>query len=129
MLLMLLLLTAGVAGMHTLGHADAGHAVAAGHSSDVHLMQDPGCCGATAPMLLTATSGRGSPTPMTDPALMCLAILGAAALIAFALVLLARLRAVPLLAAATPSVALRPGRGPPRAPLGLTIADLSVLRN
>jgi hypothetical protein len=126
-LLMLFLLAAGVAGMHTLGHAAGEHA-AAGHGPAVHVMGDAGCCGDPAAMPMAAT-GRAPGMPMTDPTLMCLAILGAAALICVALILLARRGSSTLAATTTRFFVLRPGRGPPRALLGLTIADLSVLRN
>ena len=129
-LLMLLLLAAGVAGMHTLGHAAGGHTTthATAHSPAVHVMQDSDCCGAAAAVPVAA-NGHRPEAPMTDPTVMCLAILGAAVLIAFALVMLSRPGPTTPPTASTSAITLRPGRGPPRALLGLTLADLSVLRN
>jgi len=126
MLLMLLLLCAGVLGMHTLGHqpghlpmhqTHAATAIAPAMSDD--------CCAVVGPVL----SGHAPMGPMTDPTSVCLAILSALTLaIVFLLLrsgsggverLLRQLRAL-----------VPAGRGPPGARrVGLLLADLAVLRN
>ncbi|NUR71048.1 MAG: hypothetical protein HOU81_09515 [Hamadaea sp.] len=137
LLLLLLLLAAGVAGMHTLGHASHTPAHNPVHSSAMSAAVSAGSGmsaesrGADRPgTVIRWESGSGHGGPMTDPTVMCLAILGGVALIAFVLVLLVRRLAGSGVRPAQP-IAVRNlfGRGPPRTPVGLLLADLSVLRN
>jgi hypothetical protein len=128
-LLMLLLVTTGVFGMHTLGHAGSGHV--AGHPpvsmpvGVAHAMDD-GCCGAPA---ARALGGHAPGVPMSDPTAICLAIL-CAALLAVVVFPLRRNRQSGERRRDVAAAVSRTGRGPPGRPrLGLLIADLAVLRN
>lgn len=128
---LLLILTAlGVAGMHTMGHIGAGHGMLA-------MRAEPNT--ATAPIVdsmavavqsvalprMAVPHPGGSP----DPTQMCLAVLtlvDSAFLIASALLAVGRLA---LYGTALQAVFAASGRDPPcRPPVGLLIADLSVLR-
>jgi hypothetical protein len=143
--ILLLVLTAlGVAGMHTMGHVGAGHGTHAVQAVQhaMHTVQavHAGPHTATAP---AATSMIAAVPPVAlariavphrggdlDPTQMCLAVLtlvGSALLIAAALLAIGR--------PARSGTALRTvfaasGRDPPprRPPVGLLVAELSVLR-
>jgi hypothetical protein len=138
--ILLLVLTAlGVAGMHTMGHVGAGHGTHAMQA--VHTVHaGPHTATAAAPAA-AAMIVAGPPVALAgiavphrggglDPTQMCLAVLtlvGSALLIAAALLAIGR--------PARSGTALRmvfaaSGRDPPprRPPIGLLVADLSVLR-
>ncbi|MCP2327122.1 hypothetical protein HDA40_005629 [Hamadaea flava] len=120
LLLLLLLLAAGIAGMHTLGHATHGPS----HAPMSVMAADHAASGVSAGW----EGGSGRHGPMTDPTVMCLAILGGVALLAVALLL--RFQRSTASGVRPPQPAAREsGRGPPRTPVGLLLADLSVLRN
>jgi len=127
MLLMLLLLCAGVLGMHTLGHQSEHLAFppAHAHAAAMSVAADD-CCGHPQ---ATALSGHNPTAPMSDPTAVCLAILCAVALI-IAFFLLRR-RTADLARSGSRQMLMRyTGRAPPGRPrLGLLIADLAVSRN
>ncbi|NUO59138.1 MAG: hypothetical protein HOV78_20955 [Hamadaea sp.] len=141
LLLLLLLLAAGVAGMHTLGHAS--HATTHSPGMSAHVSAHVSAVvsagsgmsaeswGEIRPgTVIRWESGSGHHGPMTDPTVMCLAVLGGVALIAFALILLFRKAAAARVRPTQPPArGNNLGRGPPRTPVGLLLADLSVLRN
>lgn len=122
-LALLFALTAGVFGMHTLGHE---HADAAAHPAMAMVAQVDG---PHAPAGINGLASDGSHRPpLTDPTDVCIAVLVAA--LAWAL-LRAALRAADgrshSVATTTPAMAVR---GPPlRSGMGLLLADLAVLRN
>jgi len=135
MLLMLLLVCAGLFGMHTLGHQPK-HLAAHVHADASPTAADPmaqpdrmaiGCCVAGNGAALT---GHTPAAPMHDPNALCLAILCAAA-VTVLLLLVWRGRPVRgghLFAGYLP--AGRAARAPPPRPrIGLLLADLAVLRN
>lgn len=119
-LLLLALLAFGVLGMHTLGHpTHTGHGGA-------HL---PTATTAHHDVMMIAVEGTDSSTGMLDPMNVCLAILTVltlAALVSALYLATGRQGGHRLYQGATLILA---GRGPPaRPPLGLILADLSVLR-
>jgi hypothetical protein len=136
--ILLLVLTAlGVAGMHTMGHVGAGHGT---HAMQAVQAVHAGPHTATAPAATSMIVAGPPAAPASlavphrggglDPTQMCLAVLtlvGSALLIAAALLAIGR--------PARSGTALRmvfaaSGRDPPprRPPIGLLVADLSVLR-
>ncbi|MEV6965060.1 DUF6153 family protein [Hamadaea sp. NPDC051192] len=129
LLLLLLLLAAGIAGMHTLGHAAHGPTHAPMSAMPTHAPMSAMPADHAAPGMAAGwESGSGRHGPMTDPTVMCLAILGGVALLAVALLL--RLQRSTASGVRPPQPAAREsGRDPPRTPVGLLLADLSVLRN
>ncbi len=131
-LLFVVLVAAGIAGMHTLGHPTSGGHGAAAHSNGpaahestmAHLADD------VTTMTASATGVVLHGTDMSlDPSTVCLAILAGFALAALlaALIIGGRRKAPPpryLHGAVTLA-----GRGPPAwLCVGLRLADLSVLR-
>jgi hypothetical protein len=147
---LLLVVTAfGVAGMHTIGHADGGHRHPFGgptrHASahvthdratvrtDPHEVAPPAAVVELHAVVPSAVlvAGLASPRPGggLDPTAMCLAVLTLALLTAFAAAAAWATRG--RFGPAVPAGAARlgAGRGPPsRASVGLLMADLSVLR-
>jgi disulfide bond formation protein DsbB len=131
-LLFVLLVAAGIAGMHTLGHPSSGGHGSATHSATPAAHQAP--LGHQAVHIMTvATSASevalGGTDMSLDPSTVCLAILvafGLAALLA-ALVIGERHTAPPV--RYLRGAAALAGRGPPLSlRVGLRLADLSVLR-
>jgi hypothetical protein len=114
-LLLLATVAFGVVQMHSLGHGGTGH--------------ESGPAVAMAEHSVPADPEPG-PAPEPDPLAVCLAVLGALALVAPMLVLLAYRTLRRDRGAATPAPSARPGRGPPLPvpPLGRQLASLSVLR-
>lgn len=126
MLLMLLLLCAGVLGMHTLGHMTPGHAHTYATGPAAVAMTDD-CC--TSSGGGAQVSGHRPMAPMGDPGSVCLAILTALTLAVVFLLLHVSRTGLDGLRSQLRSAA-HPARGPPgRAPVGLLLADLAVLRN
>ncbi len=120
-LVLLLLMVAGVAGMHTIGHpTDSGHAVN-GHGTTQTMTMAP----AEPAMLLNAENP--DPHSVMHPLNVCVAVLvGGILLLLAALLIRRQARTQPR---SVPSTRIRAGRGPPRSVLlGLTLADLSVQR-
>jgi hypothetical protein len=113
--LLLAMVAFGVVQMHSLGHGATGHE------------SGPAAAMAEHPMPADPEPG---PAPEPDPLAVCLAVLGALALVTPMLVLLAYGAARRDRAAATPAPSARPGRGPPLPvpPRGRQLASLSVLR-
>lgn len=139
-LVLLIAVAFGVAGMHTLGHAGMEHA-SFGHAA-MPAISAPWAAptgagvhgGALAAMhdvvagrgFSDAGEGRGS-GPDVNPFSVCMAVLTA---LAMAVLVAAALQAARVRTTANrpaPPVA-SPSRAPPPVPLGLRIADLSVLR-
>lgn len=125
---LLLLVTAGVFGMHTLGHA---HSPMASHSSESVTMYAAGMLSDG----IQAVSGAdrrandgGHQVPLTDPTDICIAVLVAALI---AILVTAGRRSADSGGSSRASLLSVAGvRGPPpRPPIGLTVADLAVLRN
>jgi acyl dehydratase len=117
--MLLILIAAGVAFMHTLGHhpADATHhRVAVGHAIT------------DAAEMTVATAVTGDDAPMSlDPMAVCLAILfGGLVLLVAALIMAWRRTAAGQTRAR--GVHTHHGPAPPRPTFGLRLADLSVLR-
>lgn len=130
LLLLLLTVGSGLFAMHTFGHA--GPRPAATHEATAMAAMPEAGVGLSAGQPAAASilaSGGTSPGMPMDPAAVCLAILCALTAIVAALMMLAGLRAgagrLPMMA----SIVGIAGRGPPRAGVGLRIAELSVLRN
>jgi hypothetical protein len=125
---LLLLVTAGVFGMHTLGHA---HSPMASHGSESATLYAAGMLsvGIHARPDADRRANEGDhQAPLTDPTDMCIAIL-VAALIA---VLVAASRRYADSGGSSRALlsSVAGVRGPPLRPLiGLIVADLAVLRN
>jgi hypothetical protein len=116
--LLLVVLTLGVLGMHTLGHPSAEHGAA---SSSVMAVSHEVASGLSA-----APSHR----PMTDPMKVCLAILTAMGFAGVLIALLSIARRCSATGAVCCGVRTICGRGPPSPvpPLRRRLATLSVLR-
>ncbi|MET7835811.1 DUF6153 family protein [Micromonospora sediminicola] len=117
-LALLVAVTLGVFGMHTLGHpAEAGAgALHAGHASTVHAS-------------VTAPAADGSPGHHDGmhAFTVCLAVLGGAMVLG-ALSLLRHRRRISGAPLGLRSRDIRPDRGPPRRPIGLRLRAGTVLR-
>lgn len=129
-LLLAVVIAAGVAGMHTLGHvAPHGHVAHGAHGAHLDGVAEPPVMesAADAPVQAALDVLRGLDAGL-DPMVLCVAILTA---FATALLLAAVLAAVRRPAACRHGAAVAGGpggRGPPPPSLGLRIVDLSVLR-
>jgi hypothetical protein len=126
---LLLLLTAlGIAGMHTLGHSSTHGDVPATSNIVSDMAQHLGLVD-EATAAASGMIGAAGSLPLPDPFEVCVAIL-TAGLVAL-LVVVRRALARHRRADGWIGVSLRAaGRGPPwSGPIGLRLADLSVLRN
>lgn len=132
-LLLAVFVAAGVAGMHTLGHvAPHGHGVhghgAHGiHGAHVGVMAGPPPVAAAA-SVETVLSALRAPDLSPDPMAACVAILTAFAMALLLAAALAAARRPASFSYGPAAAGLPAGRGPPPTPLGLRLADLSVLR-
>jgi hypothetical protein len=117
--MLLILIAAGVAFMHTLGHQPAGathHGVAVGHAIT------------DAAEMMVATAVTGDDAPMSlDPMTVCLAILFGGLVLLVAAFIMAWRRTAAGQSRAR-GVHTHHGPAPPRPTFGLRLADLSVLR-
>ncbi len=123
-LLLVVVASLGVVGMHTLGHVDTAHGASAGMGC--------GSCHhdamAAAPSVLADVVAHGLGAGM-DPSEVCLAILTAVGLVALlGLVLVAWRTATGEVVDLRAVLAVAVRGPPPRPRLGLNLADLSVLR-
>lgn len=122
-LLMLLLVTAGLFTMHTLGHFSTSETMPVGHLTMA--MAEP----------IGQHPGVGVSTPADDPAMpmgsvaLCVAVLCGLIVLAFASIFSRCAGSLGLDIGQLLRGAIDPGRGPPKIPIGLALADLSVLRN
>ena len=124
-LVLLLLMVAGVAGMHTIGHpTDSGHAVNS-HGAAQTMAMAPAEPTSGPAMFLKAD--KPDPRMVMHPLNVCVAVLvGGILLLLAALLIRRQTRTEPC---SVTSTRIRAGRGPPRSVLlGLTLADLSVQR-
>lgn len=109
-MLLLLLVTAGLFTMHTMGHSfPAGHRMIEAHS-----------------VAITVPATPMSPMDATD---LCVAILVGVAVVLVAVVILHRMRSEANQRHPARVNLDRPGRGPPIVQIGLTITNLSEMRN
>src|SRR5690348_2689668 len=118
-LVLLLLMVAGVAGMHTIGHpTDSGHAVN-GHGTTQPMTMAPAEPASGPAMFLKAENP--DPRMVMHPLNVCVAVLvGGILLLLAALLIRRQARTKPR---SVPSTRIRAGRGPPRSVLlGLTLA-------
>jgi uncharacterized membrane protein YphA (DoxX/SURF4 family) len=115
-LLMLLFVTAGLFTMHTLGH----FTMPAAHGGE-----HPAMSAGPQPQAVPASHEPDMPM---GSVVMCVAILCGLTLLVVAALLLRRLRVHGLAAQLRRHRVLDAVRGPPVMPIGLAIADLSVLR-
>ncbi len=126
-LLMLLLVTAGLFTMHTLGH----FTMPATHGAGPAAM--PGTHSAKPAAMPADQQTQAAPAP-DEPNLpmgsmmMCVAILCALTVLAVAALLMSRLPTQSLLAQLSLHRVIDAVRGPPASPIGLTLTNLSVLR-
>ncbi|HEX5997400.1 MAG TPA: DUF6153 family protein [Jiangellales bacterium] len=128
---LVLLVLAGVFGMHTLGHPTGGSHCDMVDSAAIHevgesmpLMAGP------ALYALTAPDDDGGPGVVLHPLEVCLAILTAALLLVLAVLLAASQRRQGLADGRFHPGLAASGRAPPEAVVfGLRVADLSVIRN
>ncbi|GAA0793374.1 DUF6153 family protein [Spirilliplanes yamanashiensis] len=132
-LVLLLAVTFGVFGMHTVGHVGTAHAAMpqGSHSVDVPPTEIPAMAMPVEPVLSAAGSvSAGGGSLMLDPTAICLAVLSAVGVLA--LMRLARRRragrVLPGRAAGRSQAGSTSERAPPGRRVGLVVAQLSVLR-
>ncbi|YCK37474.1 hypothetical protein ACNF49_26480 [Actinomadura sp. ATCC 39365] len=119
--LLLVVLTLGVCGMHTLGHVNARHDMANARHGPAVAHELP-----VAPAAALAGLAPGHEMPGLDPAGVCLAVLTSLLVVVLlALWVGVRRRAV---GGADPGPAFRPVARPPPRPTSLRLARLSILR-
>jgi hypothetical protein len=112
---MLLLVTAGLFTMHTLGHFGPPAQHGTRHAA----------MAADWPQAAPVPDGPDMPM---GSVVMCVAILCGLTVLAVAAILLSRLRARSLMTQLSLHRVIDAVRGPPTVPIGLTLADLAVLR-
>jgi len=131
LLLILLAVTAGLLGMHTIGHLRSHSAMPDTTAAVVTMaapMQHASAMVSGAAVSSQVDSGRPHGMPM-DPATLCLAILCTLAIVLATLTVLRWRRLAADLSRHVAGAVLGVVRGPPDVGIGLRLADLSVLRN
>jgi hypothetical protein len=137
-LVLIVLVTIGVVGMHTLGHpSETDHGIGGGTAMTVHDSfagaHQPFAVRYDATHVTTAVSplrvGTGGSDMTMDPFNVCLAILGVGLIAALLVALLRGFSSSPVRTGRSPGAGVSLGRAPPPCrTLGLLLADLSVLR-
>jgi hypothetical protein len=123
-----MLVASGVAGMHTLGHPTSDGRGGSVDHSIMLVSREPMVEAVVADMTAAVQMDTRGTGMRLDPLNVCLAILVGGLLLLLVARLLAHRRSCPLFGRIRPAPA-RSGRGPPpRSPLGLRLADLSVQR-
>jgi hypothetical protein len=114
-LFMLLLVTFGLFLMHTLGHSRPAHQMSMDHSATT--------------LTIVANPPAERDAPMGDVAALCVAILATFIVIALAVAFIGRCGRRDDRPGRSAGGILDAVRGPPKTPIGLTLADLSMLLN
>ena len=124
-LMLLVLLALGVAGMHTLGHADdsahTGSSLSSHVAMDLHAVPEDGSAAAIPD---ESTDGRVHVLAFT----VCLAVIGAGAILLLRSLAMRVRRVGHAFHLAGRRLSWESGRGPPNPPVGLRLAEVSVLR-
>nr|WP_152332299.1 DUF6153 family protein [Micromonospora purpureochromogenes] len=128
-LMLLVLLAMGVAGMHTLGHADGSAHTGSSLSGqgyehvamDLHAVAEDSSAAA---MPDESTEGGLHVLAFT----VCLGVIGAGAILLLRSLARRARRAGPIFHLSGRNLTWRSGRGPPDRPVGLRLAEVSVLR-